>query len=202
MKCIRTAGLLAILAISTPASAQFFTDQTAFNDAIAGASFTTNLSFPAGQPVASPVTFSGSGLSVQALSTNTGVYSLYSFGNNLTVNAEGFGLFFTNFSPEAFAFGGFFFNSDTEGNFASGNLVFDALFADSTSLTTNVLSAAADSFFGFVGTTNLLSLSISGEAGLPTSSQLTVGSPVPEPSTVALVLLSSAALTGYAIRRR
>lgn len=194
---------LSVCVAKTSAAPQFLTNQSDFNAAISGGiSFTTNLSFPAGQAVASPATFSGSGLSAQALSTNTGAYSLYSFGNNLTVDNEGFGLLFTNFSAEAFAFGGFFFNLDTEGNFAGGNLVFDALFADFSALTTNVFSASESSFFGLVGATNLLSVAVSGQGGLPATSQLTIGSPVPEPSTAALLLLSSAALAGYASRRR
>lgn len=184
------------------AAAQFYTNQSTFNAAITGASFTTNLSsLPAGQ-VDSPATFSGNGLSVQALSTNTGVYNLYSFGNGLTVNSEGYDLLFTNFSLAATAVGGLFFNLDTEGNFASGNLVLNAVFADSSSMTTNVPSASTNSFFGFVGDTNLLSLTVSGQAGLPTAGQLTLGAPVPEPSTYALILLSSGALAAYAAARR
>jgi hypothetical protein len=194
---------LAALSTQTWAAPQFFTNQSSFGATISGGmSFTTNLNFPAGQAINSPAVFAGNGLSVQAVSTNAGAYSLYSFGNSLTVTEEGFGLLFTNFSANAFAFGGLFFNLDTEGNFASGNMVFEALFADLSSLTTNVPSGSEESFFGFIGPTNLLSLSVSGQGGLPAASQLTIGSPVPEPSAIALLLLSSATLVGYAASRR
>lgn len=167
--------------------------KTAFNAAITGASFSTNLaSLPAG-PVSSPATFSGNGLSVEALSTNTLDYNLISFGNALTTDQEGFGLVFTNFSPNATAVGGTFFNLDTEGNLAFGNIILTASFADLSFMTTTNNVASTSSFFGFVGSTNILSLVVSGEAGLPASGQVTVGKPIPEPSTFALLVIGATA---------
>ena len=195
--------LLGILPLRAPASPQFFSDQGAFNAAIPGASFTTNLSsFPADQVVASPAAFSGNGLSVEALSTDTAEYELYSFGNELTINPEGFSLVFTNFSSNVVAFGGTFFNLDNGGNLASGNIVLSALFADLSSMTTTNDVTSISTFFGFVGSTNILSLAVSGEAGLPASGQITLGAPVPEPTTSALLVLSLGALACAAVCRR
>jgi hypothetical protein len=195
--------LFGILPLRAPASPQFFIDQSAFDAAITGASFTTNLSsFPADQVIPSPAAFSGNGLSVEALSTDTAEYELYSFGNELTINPEGFSLVFTNFSSNAVAFGGTFFNLDNGGNLASGNIVLSALFADLSSMTTTNDVTSTSAFFGFVGGTNILSLVVSGEAGLPASGQITLGAPVPEPTTSALLVLSLGALACAAVCRR
>ena len=200
----RLAGLV-LFALSTRALAapQFFTDQSAFDAAITGASFTTNLSaFPPGQVIVSPATFSANGLSVQAVSTNTGEYNLYSFGNGLTLDSEGFDLFFTNFSLNTTAFGGLFFNLETGGSLAPGDVVLSVLFADLSALTTTNEVTTTNSFFGFVGNTNIVSLTISGQAGLPTAGQLSLGAPVPEPSSLSLVLLSLGSLVAYLAARR
>ena len=195
--------LFGILPLRAPASPQFFIDQSAFDAAITGASFTTNLSsFPADQVIPSPAAFFGNGLSVEALSTDTAEYELYSFGNELTINPEGFSLVFTNFSSNAVAFGGTFFNLDNGGNLASGNIVLSALFADLSSMTTTNDVTSTSAFFGFVGGTNILSLVVSGEAGLPASGQITLGAPVPEPTTSALLVLSLGALACAAVCRR
>lgn len=206
LTCRLVTLLFLALPLNAPAAPQFFTDQNAFNAAITGANFTTNLSsFPAGQVVPSPVAFSGNGLSVQALSTNTAEYELYSFGNELTINTEAGQrpLMFTNFSANTTAFGGTFFNLDTEGNFVSGSIVLSALFSDLSSMTTTNEATSTATFFGFVGDTNILSLIVvSDQAGLPASGQLTLGAPVPEPATSALLVLGLVALAGVAARRR
>jgi hypothetical protein len=197
------ACLLFISSESTAeASASFFTNQNSFNTAVTGPSFTINLSsLPSGQ-ISSPATFSGNELSVQALSTNTSEYGLFSFGNGLTTDSEGFDLVFTNFSPNVIAFGGTFFNLDTEGTLASGNIILSALFADFTSMTTTNLVAATSNFFGFISETSILSLTVSGGAGLPATGQLTLGAPVPEPTTWALLVLSAGALAAARARFR
>ncbi len=184
---------------TTFASAQFYTNQSTFNDDITGTSYTTNLlSFPASAVVPSPANFSGNGLSVQAISTNTNDYNLYSFGNGLTVDSEGYSLLFTNFSLETTAFGGLLFNLNTDGTFVSGNLALNAVFADSSSIATNILSSSTNSFFGFVGNTNILSLTVSGLTALPAAGQVTLGSNVPEPSTWALLLLGAGTVAAAA----
>lgn len=197
------AGLALSISAANAASWTVYTDQNTFNAAISGSTYTTNFSFSPG-PLGSPFTISGNGLSVSAIPTDTN-YTLYGYTNGLSVSSEGYDLLYTNFSTGAVAFGGRFFNLNTEGAFVSGNLTMSVTFADlGTASFTNVAAPSLTNFWGLVASTNITSFSLTGIAGVPTSGQITLGA-VPEASTTALLAMSLAVLaiaSRWRVKRR
>lgn len=175
-----------------------YTNQSAFNAALSAGSYATNFTYSPG-PLDSPLLISGNGLSASALPTDN-AYTLYGFANGLSVSSEGYALRFTNFSANSLAFGGEFFNLDTEGTFSSGDLTLDVTFGDLATVTTNITATSLANFCGLVANTNITSFSLTGNAGVAATAQVTLGA-VPEPSTV-LLLAMSVALVALGSRLR
>ena len=213
-------GLVALL--QTPAAqAQAFTPYTSSNSffsAISGGRFTTNFaslpSYFASEGFATnPTSFAGGGYSYDVFSTSG------SFGADLVglqdIPGPGVSVFyddntllFTNFNyavgSGSFGIGGNWFSTDGAGQFASQEVTISVLLSDLS--TTNITYTPVDlasSYVGWITTTNISSVTITGpgvgSSFYPTAANVTV---VPEPSTYALLGLAAAGLAGYVIRRR
>jgi len=209
-------GLVALL--QTPAAqAQAFTVYTSSNSffsAITGGRFTTNFaSVPDFADMANPTSFSGGGYSFDVFSTTNDAGSqLFGLQNipgpGVTVFLDNDSVVLTNFSyalgSGSFGIGGNWFSTDGSGQFASQEVTVSVLLSDLTS--TNITYTPVDiasSYVGWITTTNISSVTITGPgvatAFYPTAANVTV---VPEPSTYALLGLAAAGLAGYVMRRR
>lgn len=113
---------------------------------------------------------------------------------------------FFNFSGGVGALGGNFFGSDIGGNFAAGGVTLTATDIDGT-VTQTIASATTSTFVGFVSSTGVLSgatlASVQPITGFlwPTTDNLTLAAPVPEPETYGM-MLAGMALIGFMARRR
>ncbi len=199
-----SSALVAILITSMAASAAFYTNETGFLNAITGGNYTETFdSIPVDQTITAPTNFSGSGFSFAA-TTGTG-NPLYGLGTAapdrwLTTFDEGNPLVFTNFT-NATAFGGYFFNTDNNGNIKPANLFLEAVGDGITNTQMFTVSTNTD-FFGWTFGAGIASVTITSTNYYPTASSVTLGTTVPEPSTSALILLSSGALAASAAARR
>ncbi len=149
--------------------------------------------------------YSGAGNGYSWTATATGlndplldhVYALNPNNNGaLSVDSNVDDLVFT-FGPSkpVTAFGGYFYNTDTDGSVNGGDVT---LHLDGGE-TVNVASSTA--FFGYVGTASILSARISGDAnigGYITADHVYTASATPEPFTMGLGLASAAVF----VRRR
>ncbi len=162
--------------------------------------------------VASPTNFSGNGYSFDAITTsnNTTNSSLYGIVNGtnhwLAAYWANDQVVFTNFNLNASAIGGYFFLTDDSAAFTSGAIYLTAQLSDSTLITTNISPASATSFFGFTFATNVISFSIGStnvSEKYPTAAKVIAGTTIPEPSSLALLLLGAgaAALLVFKTRR-
>jgi hypothetical protein len=106
---------------------------------------------------------------------------------------------FQNFSGGVSAFGGNFFTSNIEGQYAIGNLVLTA--NDGTTLNYALNGTTTSTFLGFVSDGALTSVSVATDGGIywPTANNLVLA--VPEPATYGM-LLAGIGLLGVAARRR
>ncbi len=127
----------------------------------------------------------------------------------LSTNVDTDVITFFNIGGGANAIGGFFFGSDTLGNFVNATVVLTA--TDSLGATsTQTIVAAPTSFLGFLSTGTIASLVFStampGEFIFPTVDNLTIAvarvAEVPEPETLSLLLAGLAALSLCARRKR
>jgi hypothetical protein len=212
-------GLVALL--QTPsAQAQAFTVYTSSNSffsAITGGRFTTNFA-------SLPSYFDGEGLPSNPTGLTNGGYSydvvsIFGVASDLIglkeIPGPGVSVFyddntllFTNFNYAvgngSFGIGGNWFNTDPNGQFVSQQLTVSVLLSDlSTTNTTFTPVDLASSYIGWITSTNITSVTITGPGIgsnlFPAAANVTV---VPEPSTYALLGLAAAGLAGYLIRRR
>lgn len=112
---------------------------------------------------------------------------------------------FGSFTGGAKAIGGNFFGSDIAGNFLAGSVTLTATDASGT-ITQTITGATLTSFLGFVSTTGVTGMSVTGVQGAspvwPSIDNLVMAVvPIPEPGTVAL-MLAGLGMVGFMARRR
>jgi hypothetical protein len=105
------------------------------------------------------------------------------------------------------AFGGNFFGSDAAGAFSPGRTVVLTATDGTTTRTVNLYDTVITTFLGFVSDNPLASVTLHSD-GLPggsaywsTANNVTVGLPVPEPESYAM-LVAGLGLVGFMLRRR
>jgi hypothetical protein len=206
----RTASLVVAtsfvaFAFSTPApAATAYTNLASFLGALTN-SYTENfggITNTSNGVTAAPENFSGNGMSFSAdtAPTPNDLYTLVNGGTKwLSVNDAVSSLVFTLTSGNITAVGGNFFITDEPGNFVADTI--DILFSDNTS--TNWAPSSASDFIGFVFDTPVTSMTLSRgvSTNYVTAGTITVGQ-VPEPSTMALLLMTGAGALWMARRRR
>ncbi len=199
------AALVAILITSMAAPAAFYTNEADFLSALTGSTYTQGFdSIPVGAEITAPTNFPPTnGFSFTA-TTGTGgsLWGLATANPDrwLTTYNEGNPLVFTNL-VNANAFGGYFFNTDNNGNVTPANLFLEAV-GDGTTNSQMFAISTNTNFFGWTFGTQIASVTITSTNYYPTASSVTLGTTVPEPSTYALILLSSGALAASAAARR
>ncbi len=172
----------------------FYTNKTDFLNAITGSNYTETFdSIPVDQTITAPTNFSANGYSFSA--TTASGADLYGLGTVapdhwLTTYNEGNPLVFTNFSLNATAFGGYFFNTDNNGSLTTANLELQAI-GDGTTNTQFVTPTSASNFFGWTFVTGIASVTVTSTNYFPTANNVVLGANVPEPSTWALLLLGA-----------
>jgi hypothetical protein len=199
------AALLAAFTFTTPThAATVYTNFASFLGALTN-SYTDNFSGitnTSSGVTAAPENFSGNGMSLSAdtAPTPNDLYTLVNGGTKwLSVNDAVSSLVFTLTSGNITAVGGNFFITDEPGNFVADTI--DILFSDNTS--TNWAPSSASDFIGFVFDTPVTSMTLSRgvSTNYVTAGTITVGQ-VPEPSTMALLLMTGAGALWMARRRR
>ncbi len=105
------------------------------------------------------------------------------------------------------AFGGNFFGSDAAGAFSPGRTVVLTATDGTTTRTVNLYDTVTSTFLGFIADNALASVTLRSD-GLPggtaywsTANNVTVGLPVPEPESYAM-LFAGLGLVGFMLRRR
>ena len=199
------ATLLVAFAFSTPAhAATVYTNFASFLGALTN-SYTDNFSGitnTSSEVTSAPQNFSGNGMSLSAdtAPTPNDLYTLVNGGTKLlSVNDAVSSLVFTLTSGNITAVGGNFFITDEPGNFVADTI--DILFSDNTS--TNWAPSSASDFIGFVFDTPVTSMTLSRgvSTNYVTAGTITVGQ-VPEPSTMALLLMTGAGALWMARQKR
>lgn len=188
-----TACILAVLLTSFVTSVclradSIYTDQSAFNAAIASGSFSTNFSSLSDGPVSEPLNLSGNGYST-VITTGTG--GLFSTSGHLFNNTGTNLIFSFTLGENVTAVGGNFFDGTSRN--------FTVTLNDGT---LDVISAATG-FVGFTSLNPITSLTIT--AAIPGANDITIGaiSSVPEPATYALLGLGALTLAvAYRSKRR
>ena len=199
------AALLAAFTFTTPThAATAYTNLASFLGALTN-SYTENfggITNTSNGVTAAPENFSGNGMSFSASPqpTSDELWIVVNGGTKwLSVRDSSNSLVFNRTSGNITAVGGNFFTTDLPGNFIQGSI--DILFSDSTS--TNWAPSSASDFLGFVFDTPVTSMTLSPVASEQwvTAGTITVGQ-VPEPSTMALLLMTGAGVLWWARRRR
>ena len=212
---------LALFALAGTARADV-TIYTSLSDFLAAVSTTgtdTFTGFSISGTTASPVNRTAGSFSYTAtvLPTATGATGTHTFfGGGTTANPfiatniAGDTMSFSNFSAGVTAAGGNFFASNASGLFtALGGVIVTATDASGVVKQTIVpTNASAGSFLGFVSTTGVTSFTVAsniagaGSSIWPSMDNLVLAtSPVPEPSTYAMLMVGLG-LAGVVIRRR
>lgn len=185
-----------------------YSNSAAFNSALVSG-FTANfnsLPFP-DQVVLSPTNFAGNGLAFSAITTSNQLdSSLYSIGPSssdrwLSLFWPDDFIVLTNFSANVRAVGGNFFGTDQSGASLASSISLTATFIGAPTFTTNIQAAGPSNFFGLTFDSQVSSLRIGGNPSYATLDNVTVGTVVPEPTTVALLVLAAVTLSFFALRR-
>jgi hypothetical protein len=193
-------------------AATVFTDRATFLANVQSGSYLETFdSLPPASSVASPQTFSQGAFSYTADAANGLFTAGTSFNVWLTATAPADPIIFTFTSGNVTAVGGFFFGSDFNGGFQSG----DVTIALNDGTTQTITSATTDSFLGFTGSVPIISLTVTAVQPnigdlYPTVNDFIVGQQVvttpagvPEPSARAgLTVMPLGAILWGVLRRR
>lgn len=147
-----------------------------------------------------PSTFTDGTYSFDADSTNGDFYPLFNAGGPgdtwLSVFGGGQNLFFSNFSSNVTAVGGYFFGTDIAGNPFSTTVT--ATLANGDQLQT--ATSSSTNFFGFSSETPIVSLTaVTPGNNFITANDFIVGTAIPEPTALVVGMIG---LAGIAGRRR
>ena len=198
-------GLTAVLSIGTAqADIMVYTNRAAFLSQLQPGYFEDTMSdLTNGGIVASSVTRSGNGYSVtytvssleDVRSVNAGIATVSSDDNLIA-----------SLSANSYAVGGYFYLTDSNGNYqAFTGFNISAVAANGIDPNSSLSAVnSATNFFGWISTTPITSVTVNA-GGFPpgrwnTVTDVIVGASVPEPGTLALMLLGSA--IGFAKRRK
>jgi hypothetical protein len=155
---------------------------------------------PYGTVIASPLNFSGSGFSYSA-SANGGFYNIKDgTTSDVWLSTQGNTVPLTlTFSSNVTAVGGSIFATDYYGTAGAGQFTF---VLDDNTLVTRTLDQ--NSFEGFISSLPINSLTIypQSNASFVTINDLYVGTKLPEPSGLAVMLVAGAGLLSRRARRR
>lgn len=207
---ISSSAILAVAALGGVAhAATVFTSQAAFNAATSAPGVDTFGNF---DTTGSPITRSAGAYSYSAAVDIAGFFAAGTTANTWlsTYNAIA-SITFSGFAPTISGIGALFFGSDVSGNFLLGDIALSLV--DSSGVTSfTIIGATTSSFVGFVSDGAITSLTISAIQSSPppylwpTVDNLTLAqgltSPVPEPSTWAMMILGFAGVGYMAYRRR
>jgi len=218
--------LAALLSVIAPAQAAFsiFGDATSFRSATTAPGVDNFFGVPQDQAALNPMnrrTLLGETYRYQASATES---SLIGAGTAdeiwLTANVAADVITFSHFSPNVTAFGGYFFGTDFNGQYQSGDVTLVVTDASGLTVGQTLTGPTLDSFVGFVSSgPAIVSVSLyaqalpSGDALWPTAravmlAQVAPGallqtvSSVPEPASAALMLAGLTGLAMLARRRR
>ncbi len=201
MKTRILSPILTLLALSSLANAAtaIYTTEASFLAAITG--LPSTYSFDELAPVVvGPIAYTGAGFSLSA-TTPVAFFNYAQPGGDVWISSSRNGdpITFTMSGGNSYAFGGYFFSTNSAGD-ANGASVTVAA-NDGTVAATG--PSTPSSFIGFVSDAPISSVvvSVSGEMGVnfPTANNVTLGA-IPEPSSLGLVAV--AALAGVMTRRR
>lgn len=213
---LRGSAVLALLLLSlNPAHAAVtvYTDALAFTGDVTAAGIETFFGLEQGTASASPMdrrTQIGTTYRYQASASSSSLLGAGTADETwLTANVATDVITFANFSGGITAFGGYFFGSDFNGQYALGDVSVSITDKAGNQTTQSLLGATTQSFIGFVSDgAEISSISLysspmeSSDSLWPTARQLVMGqavSAVPEPASVVLMVLG---LAGIALRLR
>lgn len=208
----KTAAITAMLACAGVAQAGLvtFSSFAAFEAATTARGTDTFTGISTGIFTSSPVNRSAGAYSYRATAAGGFFASGTAANPELSPNTANDAMIFSLFSPGISAIGGNFFTSNISGQPVTGNVNLTAVDTEG-SIMNLLVNTSPSTFFGFVSTTSLVSLTVS--AGQSTTGptwasvdNLTLGlrettSTVPEPATLALAVFALIA-AGASARRR
>ena len=191
------------MAGAAQASIVTYTSQSSYLAAISAPGVETFNNLPLA-PVNSPLTRAAGAYGYTATAAS-GFYPAGTVGDVwLSTDTAHDPINFNAFTGGVFGFGGFFFDSDINGNFLAGDITISATDAGGTTSQT-IFGATTSSFLGFVSDTGITSASVTSvqaaNPAWPTINNLTLGAAVPEPGIWAMMLLGMG-LVGASLRRR
>ena len=159
-----------------------------------------------------PLSFTNNGYSFGALSTSNegsdpALYGILNGTNRwLTVNVYGNSLVFTNFSANVTAIGGYFFSTDYNEAFSNSPVKLTVQLSDLSVTNTTVTNTSTTNFIGFTFATNVTFFSIVAtnvaQDIYPTAAKVILATTVPEPSSLALLLLGAGAAALLVFKKR
>ena len=195
--------VLVIQVTTARAGFMTFTDETAFQAAVSGTATDTYNNLVINNTYGSPLTRTVGSYQYTAAATTGGFFAIGSSGDvwlSTDLAAVSIGFSINLGSPTAM--GGFFFDSDTFGNAALGEI---SVSINGGQLLQTVSTSSATNFFGWVSDDNTpitsFEVSTSNSFRFATVNDLVFAQAVPEPSTYAMAL-AVMACGGFSMWRR
>ena len=197
-------GLLSVFSTGTAqASIITYTDRAAFLSQLQPGYFEDTMSdVTNGGIIAPSATRSGNGYSVTYTAPTNGLYSATGAMSTIAASDN----LIASLSANGYAVGGYFYLSDIDGNFQPfTGFNISAVAANGIDPNSSLSAVnSATNFFGWISTTPITSVTVNAGGATPfrwnTVTDVIVGASVPEPGTLALLLLGSA--IGFANRRK
>jgi hypothetical protein len=210
LKWLALAGLLWGCGVAQ-ATITVYTSRSSFLAAVTAAATDTFNDLSPGTAYTGPLARSAGPYNYLA-SAGSGSPVLYGAGTSddaaLSTNLPTDTITFSGFAPGVSAVGGFFFGSDNNGAFLRRGSITVSATDGSANASQTVNFALQSNFIGFVSNTPLVSVVASSSYRNTTTpvwvavNNLTLASPVPEPTTHALLLAGVGVLAFLARRRR